>query len=83
MPPKAALLFVAALSLAGCAGSEPDANTYLYNYGRTTSPRPEGFVHCYDFTCRTTVPTSISRAELAPIAQLFATPAISAAASIW
>jgi len=79
MPPRAAILLLAALSIAGCVGVEPDANAYLYNYGRTTSPRPEGFVHCYDFTCRTTVPTSISRAELAPIGRLFATPSTSAA----
>lgn len=79
MPQRAMCLLIVALVLAGCAGSEPDPNTYLYNFGRTTNPRPENFVHCYDFTCRTTVPASIDQGELAAIARIFATPSVSAA----
>jgi len=63
-----------ALGLAGCAGQEPGPDTYLYAYGRTTSPKPDGFVHCYGFTCGTTVPASITPAELQRIGALFATP---------
>jgi hypothetical protein len=63
-----------ALGLAGCAGQEPGPDTYLYAYGRTTSPKPDGFVHCYGFTCGTTVPAAITAAELQRIGALFATP---------
>ncbi len=69
-----AALAVFALGLGGCAGQAPGPDTYLYAYGRTTSPKPDDFVHCYGFTCRITVSTSIAPAELQRIGTLFATP---------
>lgn len=74
-----AVLAAVALGLAGCAGQAPGPDTYLYAYGRTTSPKPSEFVHCYGFTCRITVSTSIAPAELQRIGMLFATPSRTAA----
>jgi hypothetical protein len=74
-----AVLAAVLLGLAGCAGADPGPDTYLYAYGRTTSPKPDGFVHCYDFTCRTIVPTAVAAAELQRVAALFATPSRTAA----
>lgn len=70
----AQLLCILVSLLGGCAGYEPGPDTYLFSYGRTTNPQPTGFVHCYDFTCRTTVNTLVTEDELARIGAPFATP---------
>lgn len=69
---RLAAFIVLVAGLAACQDPGPD--TYLYTYGRTTSPKPAQFVHCYGFTCRITVETSVTRPEMQRIGALFAQP---------
>jgi hypothetical protein len=76
MLPRFAAIAAMAAALAACQDPGPD--TYLYAYGRTTSPKPAGFTHCYDFTCRTTVQTSVTGAEMQRIGAIFTSASTSA-----
>lgn len=71
---RSAIFLVLLAGLAGCTGQGPGPDTYLYAYGRTTSPQPAGFTHCYGFTCRITVQTSVTAEELQRIGALFSPP---------
>ena len=72
MLPRSTLLSALLLVLASCAGSEPGPSAFLYSHGQNWNPRPEAFLHCYDFSCRTTVRTSVTTIELARIEEQFA-----------